>query len=45
MERLALTPFQDEVEANYYEAAERIRHPEYQMDLKLAEQNKGKRLA
>jgi transposase InsO family protein len=45
LERLALTPFQDQVEANYDDSAERIRHPEYQMDIKLAAQNKGKRLA
>jgi transposase InsO family protein len=45
LERLALTPFHDDVEANYDDSAERIRHPNYQMDLRLAEKNKGDRLA
>jgi transposase InsO family protein len=35
LERLAVTPFQDEVEARYDASAERIRHPDYRMDLKL----------
>lgn len=35
MERLAVTPFHDDVEAGYDASAERIRHPDYRMDLKL----------
>jgi transposase InsO family protein len=36
LEKLAVTPFHDEVEANFDASAERIRHPDYRMDLKLA---------
>jgi hypothetical protein len=41
LERIALAPFHDDVEAGYVDSAERIRHPNYQMDLRLAAQNKG----
>jgi hypothetical protein len=34
----------DEVEASYDDSAERIRHPDYQMDLRLAAKNRGNRL-
>jgi transposase InsO family protein len=44
LERVALTPFHDDVEASYDDSAERIRHPDYQMDLRLAAKNKGNRL-
>jgi hypothetical protein len=44
LERIALTPFHDDVEASYDVSAERIRHPDYQMDLRLAAKNKGNRL-
>lgn len=37
-----MTPFQDEVEAGYDASAERIRHPDYRMDLKLAAQSNRK---
>ena len=43
-ERLAVTPFHDEVEARYDASAERIRHPDYRMDLQLAAQSNGNRL-
>jgi Integrase core domain len=36
LEKLAVTPFHDEVEANFDASAERIRHPDYRMDLRLA---------
>lgn len=35
-ERARLTPLFEEVEALYEESAERIRHPNYQIDLQLA---------
>ena len=38
-ERLAVIPFHDEVEASYDTSAERIRHPDYRMDLQLAAQS------
>jgi len=38
-ERLTVTPFHDEVEAGYDASAERIRHPDYRMDLQLAAQS------
>jgi transposase InsO family protein len=43
-QRLAVTPFHDEVEARYDASAERIRHPDYRMDLQLAAQSNGNRL-
>jgi transposase InsO family protein len=39
LEKLAVTPFHDQVEANYDALTERIRHPDYRMDLKLAATN------
>jgi transposase InsO family protein len=36
LDKLAVTPFLDEVEARFDASAERIRHPDYRMDLKLA---------
>jgi len=42
LERLALTPFHDDVEARFDDSVERIRHPNYQMDLRLAVKNQGK---
>jgi hypothetical protein len=44
LERLALTPLHEDVEASYDESAERIRRPNYQMDLRLAAKNQGKAL-
>jgi hypothetical protein len=44
LERIALTPFHDDAEAGYVDSAERIHHPNYQMDLRLAAQNKGSSL-
>jgi Integrase core domain len=38
LEKLAVTPFHDEVEANFDPSAERFRHPNYRMDLQLAKQ-------
>ena len=35
-ERARLTPLSEEVEALYNESAERIRHPDYRIDLQLA---------
>ena len=43
-ERLAVSPLHDEVEAGYDASAERIRHPDYRMDLKLAAQSNRNRL-
>ena len=45
LEKLAVTPFHDEVEADYDASAERIRHPDYRMDLKLAATNPRTRLS
>ncbi len=45
LEKLAVTPFHDQVEANYDASAERIRHPDYRMDLKLAATSPWTRLA
>jgi transposase InsO family protein len=42
LERVALAPFHDDVEASYDDSTERIRHPDYQMDLRLAAKNKRK---
>jgi len=39
LEKLAVTPFHDQMEANYNASAERIRHPDFRMDLKLAATN------
>jgi len=36
LDKLPVTPFHDEVEANFDTSAERFRHPDYRMDLKLA---------
>jgi hypothetical protein len=44
LERIALTPFHDDVEARYDDSAARIRHPDYQMDLRLAAKDRGNRL-
>lgn len=38
LEKLAVTPFHDEVDANFDPFAERFRHPNYRMDLQLAQQ-------
>ncbi|HEX9155286.1 MAG TPA: integrase core domain-containing protein [Nitrospira sp.] len=45
LDKLAVTPFHDEVEANYDASAERIRHPDYRMDLKLAGSKTRNRLS
>lgn len=45
LEKLAVTPFHDEVEANFNASAERIRHPDYQMDLRLAGNKPRNRLS
>jgi transposase InsO family protein len=38
LEKLAVTPFHDEVEANFDPSTERFRHPNYRLDLQLAQQ-------
>ena len=38
LKKLAVTPFHDEVEANFDPSAERLRHPNYRMDMQLAQQ-------
>ena len=43
--KLAVTPFHDEVEANFDPSAERLRHPNYRMDMQLAEQKSRMRLS
>jgi len=45
LEKLAVTPSHDEVEANYDDSAERIRHPDYRMDLRLASKKPRNRLS
>jgi transposase InsO family protein len=45
LDKLAVTPFHDEVEAHFDASAERIRHPDYRMDLKLAGNKSGNRLS
>jgi transposase InsO family protein len=45
LDKLAVTPFHDEVEANFDASAERIRHPDYRMDLKLAGHKSRNRLS
>ena len=37
LERLAVTPFYEEVEANFDPSVERFRHPNYRVDLQLAQ--------
>lgn len=46
-ERSSSTPYSDEVEALYDPSAERIRHPDYRVDMQLVEREKqtGKRLS
>ena len=38
LSKLDVTPFHDEVEANFDSSAERFRHPNYRMDMQLAQQ-------
>lgn len=38
LEKLAVTPFHDEVEAKFDPSSERFRHPDYRMDMQLARQ-------
>jgi transposase InsO family protein len=45
LEKLDVTPFHDEVEANFDASAERIRHPDYRMDLRLAGHKPRNRLS
>jgi hypothetical protein len=45
LDKLAMTPFHDEVETNFDASAERIRHPDYRMDLKLAGHKSRNRLS
>ena len=40
-ERSHLTPFSDEVDTKYDPAAERIRHPDYRVDLQLLAKETG----
>lgn len=46
-QRRRLTPFYEDVEANYDPATERIRHPNYRVDLQLMEKSRqiGKKLS
>lgn len=43
LDLLSVAPFQDEVEAKYDESVERIRHPDYRIDLQLAASEGRKR--